>query len=161
LSSSVKFDFPLDEVLIRQTTTMPNGIPFSQMTTEHTRRLFEFVDSSEEEELARRQFVASSEEEEELRREKFEEELEDTLASLNFFQEQCSELKNERNELKQKNKELEEELLYYQMCVYSMDPRARYCSPAKEDVDGFTECPQQRKILYERIGYESESDDEE
>ena len=32
---------------------MPNGIPFSQMTTEHTRRLFEFVDSSEEEELRR------------------------------------------------------------------------------------------------------------
>jgi len=106
LSSSVKFDFPLDEVLIRQTTTMPNGIPFSQMTTEHTRRLFEFVDSSEEEELARRQFVASSEEEEELRREKFEEELEDTLASLNFFQEQCSELKNERKELKHKMEEL-------------------------------------------------------
>ena len=41
MSSSVKFDFPLDEVLIRQTITMPNGIPFSQMTTEHTRQVFE------------------------------------------------------------------------------------------------------------------------
>jgi FtsZ-binding cell division protein ZapB len=73
----------------------------------------------------------------------------------------CGQIGEGIDELKEKNKGLEEELLYYQMCVYSMDPRNRYCSPAKEDVDGFTECPQQRKILYERIGYESESDDEE
>ena len=48
MSSSVKFDFPLDEVLIRQTITMPNGVPFSQMTTEYTRQLFEETESLNE-----------------------------------------------------------------------------------------------------------------
>lgn len=160
---------------------------------------------------------------------RLDETLEDTLASLNFFQEQCSELKNERKELKHKmeelkgdseklddaliraavatktyddfvgdlkvideeNKELkeenkrlkekdkgwtqlmkgsmdsglvgkverlEEDLLYYRMYVYSIDPGAD-CSPEKEHVDSFTDDPEKRKTLYERIGYES--DDEE
>jgi hypothetical protein len=43
------------------------------------------------------------------------------------------------------------------MYVYSIDPGAD-CSPEKEHVDGFTDDPEQRKILYERIGYESDEE---
>jgi hypothetical protein len=55
MSFVVKFDFPLDEVLIRQTITMPNGVPFSQMTTQYTRQLFE-GDSSDDESMTPDQF---------------------------------------------------------------------------------------------------------
>ena len=58
------------------------------------------------------------------------------------------------------NEKLEEELLYYRMYVYSIDPGAD-CSPEKEHVDSFTDDPQQRKILYERIGYESDDESDE
>ena len=93
--------------------------------------------------------------------EKLKEEKKVLLQDWQDMTEEANKLDRENKELKEENKGLEEELLYYQMCVYSMDPRARYCSPAKEDVDGFTECPQQRKILYERIGYESDDDEDE
>jgi uncharacterized protein YoxC len=162
MSSSVKFDFPLDEVLIRQTITMPNGVPFSQMTTEYTRQLFEGDSSEEAEEIKEQaedsfQAIAEAlcgegdeadsiagwghgdkivkrikdlkEENKKLNfqvdaldkqatefclkngdlkedNKRLDETLEDTLASLNFFQEQCSELKNERKELKHKMEEL-------------------------------------------------------
>ena len=66
-------------------------------------------------------------------------------------------LKEENQKLKEKNKKLEEELLYYRMYVYSVDAGAD-CSPEKEDVDSFTDDPQQRKTLYERIGYESDDE---
>ena len=58
------------------------------------------------------------------------------------------------------NDELKEELLYYRMYVYSVDPGGD-CSPEKEHVDGFTDDPEQRKILYERIGYESDEESDE
>lgn len=236
MSFVVKFDFHLDEVLIRQTITMPNGVPFSQMTTQYTRQLFE-GDSSDDESMTPDQFFDEldkifgsndgymchlqrikylKEENEKLKEEnqkvtrlnsshvrdlvshleKLEAENErlkqhiihnyqdlhpngDGIPHTEFFpggryaveddgtrtpySALCGQIGEGIDELKEKNKELEEELLYRQMCVYSIDPNNRYCSPAKEDVDGFTECPQQRKILYERIGYESddESDDEE
>ena len=57
----------------------------------------------------------------------------------------------------EKVKKLQDELLYYQMYVYSVDASAD-CPPQKEDVDSFTDDPQQRKTLYERIGYESDDD---
>ena len=41
---------------------------------------------------------------------KLEEENEDNLASLNFYTEQCAELKDERKQLKEENKKLQEEI---------------------------------------------------
>ncbi len=52
---------------------------------------------------------------------------------------------------------LEEDILYYRMYLYTVDRDASW-SPAKDDVDSFTDDPQQRKTLYERIGYESDDD---
>ena len=84
---------------------------------------------------------------------RLDETLEDTLASLNFHQERNEELKQEKWELK-------DDILYYRMYVYSVDPFGD-CSPEKEHVDSFTDDPEKRKTLYERIGYESDDDEDE
>jgi hypothetical protein len=101
---------------------------------------------------------------------------EDNLASLNFYTEQCAELKDERKQLKEEirhhedrkvadydtrmneRKELKEEILYYQFYTYTLDKDGD-CDLTKEDVDKFTEDEGQRKTLYERIGYEEEDSD--
>jgi hypothetical protein len=64
----------------------------------------------------------------------------------------------DKKALKKELEKKEENLLYYRMYVYSVDPDAD-CSPNKDDVDKFTDDPQQRKILYERLGYESDDDE--
>ena len=63
--------------------------------------------------------------------------------------------------LEAKNKDLEEELLYYRMYVYTVNYGLKWQGPEKEDVDRFTDDPQQRKTLYERIGYESDDESDE
>ena len=61
----------------------------------------------------------------------------------------------EPDEFVKKVKEMEEELLYYRFYTYTLDKDGD-CDLTKEDVDKFTEDEGQRKILYERIGYEEE-----
>ena len=53
---------------------------------------------------------------------------------------------------------LKEELLYYRFYTYTLD-RSGDCDLNKDDVDKFTDDEAQRKDLYERIGYEEDSDD--
>jgi chromosome segregation ATPase len=145
MSSSVKFDFHLDEVLIRQTTTMSyesmdtiietNRRTMGQIHTQLTllqgkvERLEEEREELKEQAEDSFQAIADAlcgEGDEadsiagwghgdkivkrikDLKEEnkRLDETLDDTLASLNFFQEQCSELKNERKELKHKMEEL-------------------------------------------------------
>ena len=219
MSLSVKFDFPLDEVLIRQTITMPNGIPFSQMTTEHTRRVFE-GDLTPEDKATRLVDLAETlssrgwgqyerickhindqmREDEELMKEKFEEEAEELKEKNKELEAENERLKAENSYLENWNidklnenyvpledyeklkeefagwkssydddirearaegiDELKDDILYYRMYVYSIDPCAD-CTPEKEHIDSFTDDPQQRKTLYERIGYESDDEEDE
>ena len=60
------------------------------------------------------------------------------------------------------NQETSEDLLYYRFYTYTLD-KSGDCDLTKEDVDEFTEDEAQRKILYDRIGYEEDSysDEEE
>ena len=66
----------------------------------------------------------------------------------------------EPDEFVKKVKEMEEELLYYRFYTYTLDKDGD-CDLTKEDVDKFTEDEGQRKTLYERIGYEEDSDSDE
>lgn len=66
------------------------------------------------------------------------------------------EIKNLKKEIEQ----LKEDLLYNRMYLYVVDSDAD-CFPKKDDVDAWTDDPQERKTLYKRIYYESDGDDED
>jgi len=55
---------------------------------------------------------------------------------------------------------LKKDLLYYRFYAYTLD-RSGDCDLTKEDVDYFTDDEAQRKTLYDRIGYEEDSDSDE
>ncbi len=65
----------------------------------------------------------------------------------------------ENEKLKEQIEELREELLYYRFSTYTLD-RGGDCDLTKEDVDNFTDEEALRKTLYERIGYDEESEEE-
>ena len=74
--------------------------------------------------------------------------------------EEIKKLKKENKKLKEENNKLEENLIYYRFYAYTLD-RSGDCDLTKEDVDYFTDAEIPRKILYERIGYETSSDEED
>ena len=74
--------------------------------------------------------------------------------------EEIKKLKKENKKLKEENNKLEENLIYYRFYAYTLD-RSGDCDLTKEDVDYFTDAEIPRKILYERIGYEENSDEED
>ena len=82
------------------------------------------------------------------------EELQDTNDELEDYY--C----DREDKLSEENEKLKEDLLYNRMYLYVVDPDAD-CFPKKDDVDAWTDDPQERKTLYKRIYYESDGDDED